>query len=502
MESTPMKNLQQSTNPTKMATERQPLLSQAEPVAETQPAVMPRPDIRTSPESALVDVHSETTIVEETVEGDSKESLYDSSMYDPWSNRKLEHPTSNLDTLIHLLKGNIGTGILAMPDAFKNAGLYVGLFGTLMMGIICTHCMHILVKCSHELSRRLQIPSLGFSEVCCAAFVTGPFGLRRYAQLVRIIINIFLCITQLGFCCVYFLFVALNLQEVIAKYYVKIDVRVYLVLILIPMIALNMVRNLKYLTPVSLLAAVLTVSGLSITFYYVLQDLPPTSTVKGFASWAQLPLYFGTAIYAFEGIGIVLPLENNMGNPEDLGGWTGVLNTGMVIVACLYTAVGFFGYLKYGDKVSGSITLDLPNTMLAQSVRIVMAVAIFFSYGLQFYVPVNIIGPWVKSHFQTEQHQQYAEHSFRIGLVFFTFILAAIIPNLGGVISLVGAMSSSMLALIFPPLIEIVTFWPSDLGRYYWILWKDLTIMIFGICGFFFGTYTSLWQLLNERTEA
>jgi proton-coupled amino acid transporter len=52
----------------------------------------------------------------------------------------------NLDTMIHLLKGNIGTGILAMPDAFKNAGLCVGTIGTLLMGIICTHCMHMLVR--------------------------------------------------------------------------------------------------------------------------------------------------------------------------------------------------------------------------------------------------------------------------------------------------------------------------------------------------------------------
>ncbi len=74
----------------------------------------------------------------------------------------------------------------------------------------------------------------------------------------------------------------------------------------------------------------------------------------------QLPLYFGTAIYAFEGIGVVLPLENKMREPKALRGWDGVLNTAMVLVSCLYIAVGFFGYLKYGEGVEASITLNLP----------------------------------------------------------------------------------------------------------------------------------------------
>ena len=47
--------------------------------------------------------------------------------------------------MIHLLKGNIGTGIFAIPDAFKNAGLAVGSVGIPLMALFCVHCMHILV---------------------------------------------------------------------------------------------------------------------------------------------------------------------------------------------------------------------------------------------------------------------------------------------------------------------------------------------------------------------
>lgn len=145
-----------------------------------------------------------------------------------------------------------------------------------------------------------------------------------------------------------------------------------------------------------------------------------------------------------------------------------------------------------------------------------MAIAIFLSYSLQFYVPVNIIEPFVQRQFETPRGKDLAATTLRIVLVTFTckiyktfftiflkssiyysVILAASIPNLGPIISLVGAISSSALALIAPPIIEIVTFWHVGFGPYNWILWKDFCILLFGLCGFTFGTYASISQILN-----
>ena len=56
----------------------------------------------------------------------------------------------------------------------------------------------------------------------------------------------------------------------------------------------------------------------------------------------------------------VLPLENKMKYPHHFAGTFGVLNTAMFLVVILYAATGFFGYLRYGSKVLGSITLNLP----------------------------------------------------------------------------------------------------------------------------------------------
>merc|ERR1712071_729979 len=227
----------------------------------------------------------------------------------------------------------------------------------------------------------------------------------------RIVINTFICITQIGFCCVFLVFVGDNLQQVVRDFTdVSWDSRVFMAIASVPLIFLNWIRNLKLLTPVSVISNLLQIFSIVVVFYYVLQDLPAISTRPAFQSWGGLPLFFGTAIYTFEGIALVLPLQKDMRKPQYFKGWTGVLNIGMFIVTCLYFNVGLFGYWKYGDAIESSITLNLPKEhILAQTVKIFMVLAICGSYAMQLYVPIPIMWPSVSKYFYW-QRQHWRIH--------------------------------------------------------------------------------------------
>lgn len=53
-----------------------------------------------------------------------------------------------------------------------------------------------------------------------------------------------------------------------------------------------------------------------------------------------------------------------MKNPENFSRPLGVLNVGMSFVTFLYVTVGFIGYLRFGNDIYGSITLNLPQDQM------------------------------------------------------------------------------------------------------------------------------------------
>ncbi|KAK3921177.1 Proton-coupled amino acid transporter-like protein [Frankliniella fusca] len=414
----------------------------------------------------------------------------------------VEHPTSYLETLAHLLKGSVGSGLFAMGDAFHNAGLVAGPLFTLFIGTVCVYAQHQLITTSSVVSSRLGLPhSPDYAETAELALRMGPGHFPRLASAARKLINTFLCMTQLGFCSVYFVFVASNLKKVLDQHIsVDIDEHYYMAIVFVPLLLLTWVRNLKHLAPVSLVANITMVAGVVITLYECAKDgLPPLSDRDLVADWRKWPLFFGTVVYSFEAICIVMPLKNEMRNPHDFARPLGVMNVGAVFTGLLLVSVGFVGYLKFGDKVEGSLTLNLDNSALSQVLMVGLCVAIMGTYPLQAYVPIDILWTPLSHRWRRSgcmPHPVIAELAFRSGLVLFTFLLAEVVPKLGLFISLVGALSSSSLAFFFPPLLDWCWRWRGGLP-----VWRHAVnafTLLMGVLVTGWGTYSALREIIEN----
>ncbi|XP_020932737.1 proton-coupled amino acid transporter 2 isoform X2 [Sus scrofa] len=391
----------------------------------------------------------------------------------------------------------------------KNAGILLGPLSLLAMGFISCHCMHILVRCAQRFCHRLNKPFLDYGDTVMHGLEATPSAwLQNHAHWGRRIVSFFLIVTQMGFCCVYIVFLADNLKQVVeavnsttnnCRYNETVtltptmDSRLYMLTFLPFLALLVLIRNLRVLTVFSLLANVSMLVSLIIITQYIIQGIPDPGQLPLAANWKTYSLFFGTAVFSFESIGVVLPLENKM---KDARRFPLILSLGMSIITALYVSIGTLGYLRFGNDIKASITLNLPNCWLYQSVKILYVIGILCTYALQFYVPAEIIIPFAISQV-SKRWALPLDLSIRLAMVCLTCVLAILVPRLDLVLSLVGSVSSSALALIIPPLLEIATYYSEGMSPLTII--KDALISILGFLGFVMGTYQALDELIQSR---
>ncbi|KAL4711655.1 hypothetical protein ACJJTC_011363 [Scirpophaga incertulas] len=425
-------------------------------------------------------------------------SREDFDPYVPANHRPLSSSTSSFGALAHLLKASLGSGVLAMPLAFKNAGLLVGSFGTVVVGFICAHVIHVLVKTSQQLCVDLKKPALGYADTCDLVFQNGPKPVRKFAPFARELADWALALTHLGACCVYVVVIAESFKQISDVYGGPVwSVKIYCALTLVILVPLCQITKLKYLVPFSAFANVVWLVSICISIYYCLRDPPNISERNLATSITGIPTFISTSLFAMEGIGVVMPIENEMSQPSQFLGCPGVLSVAMTAVVLLYGFVGFTGYLSYGETVRGSLTLNLPqDEILAQIAKVLVASVMIFSFALVYYVPVDVVWRRIQDKVPVSFHTAGVA-LLRLAGVLMTVGIATAVPRLELFMELVGAVCLSIMGLLLPAVVETVWRWGKDMGAFNWILWKNGLISIFSLIAMVTGVTYSIISMLE-----
>ena len=294
---------------------------------------------------------------------------------------KVKGTASSTKVFLLLMKSFVGPGVLFLPQGFHNGGLTLSIFLLILFGCYSYWCYYILIQ----------------SKVYTKVSSFGDIGLRTYGKWMKFAILLSLVLTQVGFSAAYVIFVAKNLQAFIRNVFNFENVSLSLLMIfqLLVFIPLSFIRNISKLSLPSLFANFFILIGLVIVLFYTIKhlfvtlDMKPAEGVIFGVNSNRWTLFVGTAIFTFEGIGLIIPVQDSMKYPERFP-----LILGMVIMTAtiLFVIVATLGYLSYGDKVETVILLNLPqNSIIVNLIQLFYSLAIMLSTPLQLFPAIKII---------------------------------------------------------------------------------------------------------------
>lgn len=122
--------------------------------------------------------------------------------------------TNFMQAMMHMIKGNLGTGILAMPASFQHCGLIYGCVGLPLLCLVAAYCVHLLVRSSQHLENKMKWVNLEYAELAKGSFQTGPSWIRPFSGIMCKLVDAVLILCQMGICCVYLVFIVDNVTSV------------------------------------------------------------------------------------------------------------------------------------------------------------------------------------------------------------------------------------------------------------------------------------------------
>ncbi|KAK4120158.1 hypothetical protein N657DRAFT_649506 [Parathielavia appendiculata] len=369
-------------------------------------------------------------------------------------------------TFFTLIKAFVGTGIMFLPKAFSNGGILFSTLAMLAVSAITMAAFHLLLQCKLHYGG-------GYGDIGQA--IAGP--------KMRTLILFSIALSQLGFVCAGIVFVAENLLtflDAVTGGHSPISTAGLIALQLVILVPLAWIRNISKLGPVALLADACILVGVSYIYWFTSTSLSQNGidpTVVLFNP-SRYTLTIGAAIFTFEGIGLILPIQSSMASPEHFEPLLGLV---MVIITVVFASVGALCYATFGERTQIEIINNFPqDSKLVNAVQLLYAVAVLVGTPVQLFPALRIIEGGVFGHMRSGKgslRTKWVKNAFRLGAVVFCGLVSvAGTGNLDRFVALIGSVACVPLVYVYPAYLH----WKAVATKR-WVRWGDLLMMVVGV---------------------
>ncbi|KAJ0041271.1 hypothetical protein Pint_28726 [Pistacia integerrima] len=304
-------------------------------------------------------------------------------------------------------------------------------------------------------------------------------------------------LAQAGFCISYLIFIANTLAHLFNKSYDDVTSAGKILGFLTPkalyiwgcfpfQLGLNSIPSLTHLAPLSIFADVVDLGAMGVVMVEdVMIFLKKMPDLKAFGDFSVFAYGIGVAVYAFEGVGMIMPLESETRNKGRFGK---ILALCMVFISLLYVAFGALGYFAFGEDTKDIITTNLGPGVVSALVQLGLCINLFFTFPLM----MNPVYEVFERRFCDYRYCMW----LRWLIVLAVSLVALLVPNFADFLSLVGSSVCCVLGFVLPALFHWLVF-KEELG---WsgIAW-DGCIVAFGVIIGITGTYSSLMEIFASK---
>lgn len=389
--------------------------------------------------------------------------------------------------------------MLGLPNAWQQSGVIGALVSMLILSLISLHCLNLLVEAKETLISRGE-RVFTFGDVCQKAW--GKFG-----RIGGILVDIILCFCQLGVCTSYIAFLGQNTQALLAPV-TSLPWHVFAAIWIVIMMALSWIRTLKSLAPLATIATGCLAGGLVAITIAALMSLSDNLKAHTFVKpklidWSHLPNMISIAIFAFEGIGFVIPAQTAIKDPKR---YPFVLTFCLVVVGTLYAAFGTIAYVGFGPGTQPQIIDSLLTwsngskawSVVAKIITVGLIAAIAFTYPIQIFVATDLIEEKLFPPKDTNVAIYWIRNNFRAALVLMTGLIALTVSQFDLIMGLIGSIGAAPLQFIFPPTIWLAVHWKQSSIPKKALLFFYLA---FGIAATVVGTGVNVMDLVKNYTK-